>query len=148
MAYDAKEIANYIINKCYEENKPVSNLQLQKLLYFMWTDYYRRTGKPLFTDNICAWQLGPVVPGVYYEYCAYGGRPINIKCETQVMKPDADIMDEIIDQYIDIPVSRLVNQTHTRGGAWDFIYADGAGNRRVIPFDVIRERDCKCDVPR
>jgi len=142
MLYNAMEIADYIINRCYEENKPVSNLQLQKILYFVWVDYYRQTGKTLFGDSICAWQFGPVVPEVYYEYCAYGGRPINIRCETEITQEDALIIQNIIAEYIDIPVNVLVDRTHKKGSAWDMVYQGGNGNRNVIPFQMIKEIEC------
>lgn len=33
--YDALTIAMYIIDKCFKEGEPVTNLRLQKLLYFI-----------------------------------------------------------------------------------------------------------------
>ena len=76
MWYDALDVAKYIITRCYEQGNPISNLKLQKILYFLWADFYRETRRYLFFDDICAWQLGPVVPKVYYEYCPHAGRPI------------------------------------------------------------------------
>lgn len=143
MIYNAMTVANYIINKSYMEDNPVSNLQLQKMLYFAWVDYFKRTGKSLFWDNICAWQFGPVVPEVYYEYCAYGGRPINIRCETEITEPDMAILDEIVQHYLLIPVNVLVDMTHQANTAWDIIYQNGEGNRQVIPFDLIKKTECK-----
>lgn len=142
MLYNAMSVADYIINKCYEEDKPVSNLQLQKILYFTWIDYFKQTRKTLFWDTFCAWQFGPVIPDVYYEYCVYGGRPINIKCETEIIKEDEIILDNIIFQYIDVPVNILVNKTHTKGSAWDMVFQGGKGNRKVIPFSLIKDVEC------
>lgn len=142
MLYNANDIAHYIVSECYKKHKPVSNLKLQKMLYFAWIDYYKKTSSSLFLDNICAWQLGPVVPDVYYEYCSYGGRPI---CETNwtiISNSDSKILDEIIDKYIDIPASVLVNETHAKGSAWDIIFNGGNGNRGIIPFTLIKEREC------
>lgn len=138
MFYNAMQIANYIINKCYEEKNPISNLQLQKILYYAWVTYYKKTKKTLFVDNICAWPLGPVVPEVYYEYNVYGGRPINIRCETELDCDDAAIMDEVVKKYAQIPVNILVDMTHAKGSAWDKIFKNGEGNRQIIPFDLIK----------
>lgn len=33
--YSAMEITKYIINKCTKEKHPISNLQLQKILYYI-----------------------------------------------------------------------------------------------------------------
>ena len=94
-------------------------------------------------DNICAWQLGPVVPEVYYDFCSYGGRPI-CACylDTSIDECDKNILDNIIEHYIDIPASTLVNKSHTPGGAWDLVYKDGYGNRDIIPFSLIKEKEC------
>lgn len=142
MIYSAMAVANYIINKCYQDNKPVSNLQLQKLLYFAWIGYYKKTKKTLFWDAICAWQFGPVVPEVYYEYCVYGGRPINIRCEIEIGENDALLLDDVINEYVDIPVNVLVEKTHKKNSAWDRVYREGNGNRKVIPFELIKETEC------
>lgn len=138
MIYNAMAVADYIINKCCERNKPISNLQLQKILYFTWIEYYKQTNKTLFWDSFCAWQFGPVVPEVYYEYCVYGGRPINIRCETEIVAEDMSLLDKIIEDYADIPVNVLVDMTHKKDSAWDRIYQDGRGNREVIPYELIK----------
>ncbi|MGN0273000.1 MAG: Panacea domain-containing protein [Lachnospiraceae bacterium] len=143
MIYNASSVANYIIDKCSKMEKPISNLQLQKVLYFTWIEYYKRTGKTLFLDDICAWQFGPVIPTVYYEYCSYGGRPINVMCQSELLPQDEKILDGIIDKYVDIPVNVLVNMTHEKGTAWEKIYQDGIGNRRVIPFELIKQTECE-----
>lgn len=145
MIYNAMAVANFIINKCYLEGTPISNLHLQKVLYFVWVEFYRRTKRTLFWDSICAWQFGPVVPEVYYEYCAYGGRPINIRCETEIAKEDEPLLDEIAGEYVNVPVNILVDRTHQKGTAWDIIYDGGEGNRHVIPSDLIRQKECGGD---
>ena len=77
MWYEALELARYVISECMRRGKPLSNLKLQKILYYVWVNYFRETGRYIFIDDICAWQLGPVIPVVYYEYCSYAGRPIS-----------------------------------------------------------------------
>lgn len=140
--YNVMEVANFIIDLCSRMNDPVSNLRLQKLLYFAWVDYYRETGRVLFYDQICAWQLGPVSPEVYYEYCSYGGRPINLRWEETEIKPeDAKILKDIVEKYRLVPVSELVERTHKTETAWYQIYDNGKGNRQVIPFELIKKKE-------
>ena len=50
MAYSAVELSKYIITKCAKENKPISNLQLQKILYFIQKEYLQKKGVPAFDD--------------------------------------------------------------------------------------------------
>ncbi len=141
MWYSALEVARYIITQCFEMGSPVSNLKLQKMLYFLWVDFYRETGRMLFRDNICAWQLGPVVPEVYYEFCSYAGSPICGFYTTTIASDDAEEMNGIISEYVNIPASVLVNRTHESGTAWDAVYKNGAGNRKIIPFELIIKKE-------
>lgn len=141
-SYSAMAVADFIIDSCSRRNEPVSNLRLQKLLYFAWVDYYREIGKSLFYDYMYAWQLGPVVPEVYREYCSYGGRPINLYMESIEIKPeDVDRLNDILEKYRLVPVSELVERTHRPGTAWYQIYDGGKGNRQVIPFELIKEKE-------
>lgn len=141
--YTTKQIAQYIITKCTECEKPVSNLKLQKMLYFIWIDYYKETGKHLFEDDICAWQFGPVCPDVYYEYCSYGGMEIDSLFDcSSITSDDKEILDKRISHYNNIPVSKLVNLTHQRGKPWDEIYNVRGCHRDRIPFDLIERLEC------
>lgn len=141
MLYSALEIAEYVITVCTQRQKPLSNLKLQKILYFIWVDYFRMKQKYVFFDEICAWQLGPVVPTVYYEYCSYAGRPICNMYQTEILDEDQNIINTILDNYIDVPASALVERTHQNGTAWDQIYRNGEGNRKVIPFPLIISKE-------
>lgn len=137
MRYNALEIARYIISRCSNAGSPVSNLKLQKMLYFLWVDFYRITGRMLFLDDICAWKLGPVVPNVYYEYCSYAGRPIFAFYSHQFDDNEERIMAQVVDEYMNVSANELVSRTHQVGTAWDMVYQGGRGNRNVIPFSLI-----------
>ena len=144
MTYCEADVAKYIISYCSANKSPVTNLKLQKMLYFVWIDYYKLKHTELYCDDICAWQLGPVVPNVYYNYCAFAGTPIEeFSSDVPVLKEDAPLIDSIISQYLPMPASTLVNMTHQKGKPWDIIFRDGAGIRRVIPFELIKELECQ-----
>lgn len=142
MTYSALDVAKYTVNYCTRKSQPVSNLKLQKMLYFMWIDYYKSTGEELFADDICAWRLGPVVPDVYYEYCSYAGRPISLQLESNIENCDEERLSHIINCYLPIPASVLVDKTHAKDKPWDIVYQDGIGNRDVIPFALIKRLEC------
>lgn len=76
--YKALDIARYIIERCREKNRTVSNLKLQKILYFVQAEFLVTKNQPCFAETIEAWDFGPVVPEVYYEYRMYGSA--NIPC--------------------------------------------------------------------
>ena len=69
--YTAHEIALWLKNWAAtgdeDESEDLTNLKMQKLLYFAQGRYLAQYGTPLFSDRIEAWQHGPVVPDVYRE---------------------------------------------------------------------------------
>lgn len=135
---DAIEHAKYIVSKCIDDDKPISNLQLQKILFYIQKDFIKR-GKLAFPDDIEAWQFGPVVPDVYYHYCGHGATPIFYKYEeTNVELNDKNRIDSIIEDKRELNPWEMVQETHKSGGAWDIIYKDGQGNRNIIPTDLIK----------
>ena len=64
--FDVADFFIDIANKNTDDT--LTNLKLNKLLYYAQGEYLARTGKPLFDDEIQAWDYGPVVPVIYYKY--------------------------------------------------------------------------------
>ena len=59
---------NYILDYLESSNVSVSNLKLQKLLYFSYGIYLQSYNTKLFENKIEAWMRGPVVEAVYKEF--------------------------------------------------------------------------------
>ena len=59
-----------------DEEDPISNLKLQKLVYYAQGYHLAMFDKALFPEVIEAWGHGPVVRDLYREYKKYGGGPI------------------------------------------------------------------------
>ena len=74
--YDAIDVARYVINYSQEIGSPVSNLKLQKILYFIQGIYLSTLDKPCFSDDIEAWGFGPVISDVYHEFKGFGSNDI------------------------------------------------------------------------
>ena len=72
MEYSAFDLARYVLKKCIDEDHPISNLQLQKILYYIQECFLKEKDRKAFSEPIEAWQFGPVIPKVYDEYCIYG----------------------------------------------------------------------------
>ena len=77
MSIDALIIAEWFIahnNAVMRFNSAdeISNLKIQKLLYYAQGCALVSFGEPLFTDEIVAWKHGPVVEKVYDKYRKYG----------------------------------------------------------------------------
>lgn len=146
---EALRVAEYVVTYCYKTGSPVTNLQLQKMLYFLWIDYYKKYNEPLFTDRrFEAWPLGPVIRDVYYRFCSFGSMTI-LPSIARIENADLDLpnskrnsIDSIIKKYANRYVSTLVNDSHEKGHAWDRVYQEGKGNKREISYDSIIRLEC------
>lgn len=136
--YDAIDIARYIIDKCAKEGKSVSNLQIQKIMYFLQKEYLKNHSHELFPNEIQAWQFGPVVPDVYYQYCGYGSMPISLNYVIDVEEEDKAIIDKIVQDKRVLNPWDLVAETHAIGKAWSIVYKNGMGNFSTIPKKLIQ----------
>lgn len=136
--YTAMDIARYVITSCYRKKIPVSNLKLQKLLYFIQGASYSKKGKAMFNDRIHAWQFGPVVPDVYYEFCAYAATPILLEFENDDLEADdIRIIDQVIEEKGRLSPWSLVNETHRPGTPWDLVFGKEE-NGAIIPENMMK----------
>ena len=81
-AYGAELIGRWFAAWAEAEDAEVSNLELQKLLYYAQGHHLAERGTPLFDDEIQAWSHGPVVKDVYHRLKHFGSG--------NVVLPDAD----------------------------------------------------------
>jgi prophage ps3 protein 01 len=113
--YNAIVIANYIIEYEHSQNRSISNLKLQKLLYFVQAQFFRELGEPCFSDKIEAWSFGPVVVNVYHAYKFYGGMDITEVKENvyiDISNKDKRIINKVLESFAKVPIYRLVEITH------------------------------------
>lgn len=136
--YDVLKLSKYIITKCAEDGYPISNLQLQKILYYIQKSFLEK-GCRAFDDAIEAWQFGPVVPKVYYEFCGFGAMPITMRYRTEnIRDEDSSLINEIVESKRALHPWDLVEETHKTGGAWEQTYQLGKGKHHVIPESLIK----------
>lgn len=137
MAYKAMDIAKYIIDKCTADKHPISNLQLQKILYYVQKSFLEHD-IVAFDDDFEAWQFGPVVPEVYYRYCGFGSTGIRMKYDTNINKNYSVVINPIVEKKRQLDPWYMVEDTHKTGKAWDCVYRNGIGNHCVIPKELIK----------
>lgn len=138
--YNAILVAQYIVTKCLNDGKPISNLHLQKILYYVQEAFLIKKGKPCFFDEIQAWKFGPVVPRVYYYYCHRVAMDIlDNEYQGGIAEEDAVIIDEIVNTKRAKKPWELVADTHVEGSAWFKTYKNGRGQGETISPDLIKE---------
>ncbi len=140
MCYSAVDLSKYIAYKCITDRQPISNLQLQKILYYIQREFLKND-RIAFADDIQAWQFGPVVPNVYYTFCGFGAMPISVsnKPTIEMNEQDRRIVDHIVESKRILDPWDLVKETHRADGAWAETYQDGNGSYKVIPKNRIKE---------
>lgn len=62
----------FVFNAKENQDTSMSNLKLNKMLYFAQGIFLAKYGKRLFEENVEAWEYGPVVYDVYERYSVYG----------------------------------------------------------------------------
>ncbi len=131
------------------EDDQITNLKLNKLMYFAQGAYLARTGKPLFDEPIEVWPLGPVVPSVYSTYKPCGKRQIEYdeNDDLDVEEFSLDEFEALIDvarEFGQYTGSRLISMTHKPGTLWS--KANDAGSN-IISQDDIKEYFLEHPIP-
>ena len=130
MNYDVLDISRYIISYSNKMDYGISNLKLQKLLYFVQAYFLIQKGHPCFKDKIEAWDFGPVVPVAYREFKGFAGMDIptlesyiafdendiwNTKRiefeENCIDNDDKTLIDKIVDEFSNYSATDLVELT-------------------------------------
>lgn len=122
-----RAICNSLLVKSFTESVQVSPMKLQKLIYFIYRDYLKKTGNKAFNDPIQTWKYGPVVQSVYDEFKSFGKKTItefakDAQGKVYIVDSSALELDKIIDDvwnkykcYSGIHLSKM---THEEGTAW------------------------------
>lgn len=134
--YNAREIASYVINWCHQHGFIITNLKLQKLLYFLQGENCRIRHIRLISDDFFAWQLGPVIPEVYYEFAIYSSSVIpKQQCSTTFSSEELAIIDQILLKYAPKSTWDLVDISHSQD-PWKYNH-QVFGDRSLIPYKSI-----------
>lgn len=119
MAYSAIDIAKKIVCKTdVEHGDTLSNLKLQKLLYYMQGFHLAAFDTPFFNEAIEAWTYGPVVPVVFREFKKHQNRAINPENyldELALTGEEQQLFDRVYDKYNCFSAVALMQMTHTEG---------------------------------
>jgi uncharacterized phage-associated protein len=154
--YDPRAIANLMLDEADRRNLKVTNLALQKLLYFAHGLFLTKTKKPLVSGYFEAWQYGPVHPSVYRAFKPLGSAPITTRAvgkdpltgkSRNLPKPTnldvVDLVSDVIKSYGHLSPGRLVDLSHAKDAPWSAV-ADKARTSVAfgmrIPDDVIMDR--------
>ena len=110
-------VKHYYSDFDYEDQGEImSNLKLQKLLYYYQGFHLAFFERPAFDEDIYAWQYGPVVPEVYHSFA--DKRASIIKTDDfneqyeEITDQQKQLLHVILDNYGQLNASALMNLSH------------------------------------
>lgn len=154
-AADPRGVCNLILDED-SDRKQITNLALQKLLYFVHGLYLIETKCPLVAGYFEAWQYGPVHPTAYRAFKLAGDRPIDFRAvstdpltgeKRPIQNPGNPLIREcvrrVLSTYGRMTPGRLVEISHAKGAPWHFVVDKARTHISLglrITDDVIIER--------
>lgn len=134
--YDVRDIANTVLDCADELGVPITNLSLQKLLYFIHGWFFSIYNHPLIKNKFEAWQYGPVQRVIYDQFKFAKDQKIAgvratfinpLTGEDEYREPKIDpehkiIITSILDKYSHYSASALVNESHAEDGPWEYVW--------------------------
>ena len=151
--YDARSIANWVLDQADQSGIAVSNLSINKIVYFLHAHYLAQFDRPLIGEKIEAWEYGPVIREIYSEFKSLGRANINFRAQrrsktTLQREPvyekldpnDEAFLRTVLSTYLKLSAGRLVAVSHERNGPWDTVYnADARSNPGMeISNEIVR----------
>lgn len=153
LPYDPRSICNLILEEAGDI--PITNLALQKLLYFVHGLHIMETKEPLVSGYFEAWQYGPVHPAAFAAFKSAGKNPISFRATRHnVLTGETALLPAVTDQEVrrrvrqvmtlfgEITPGRLVDISHAPKAPWHFVVSKARNSMSFgmrIPNDVIRD---------
>lgn len=154
--YDPRSVCNLMLDEAGDT--PVSNLALQKLLYFVHGLHLMETKAPLVSGYFEAWQYGPVHPAAFTAFKAAGDKPISFRATRQnpltgEVMPVPVVADQDVRRrvkrmmvvYGNTTPRRLVEISHAAGAPWHFVVTKARSTMSFgmrIPSDIRPRQNC------
>lgn len=128
MTSSVQAIANTLLKYSFEQKVTITPMKLQKLMYFIYRDYLKKTDKKLFQEPFLTWQYGPVLSSVYDEFKSFGSERItkfakdaqeHVYIVSEAKAPDVvETINTVWENYKAYTGVELSKLTHMEGTAW------------------------------
>lgn len=106
------DIADYFIKLANDTGSYISNLKLQKLVYYAQVWHLALYGDPLFQEDFQAWVHGPVIPKLYQKYKGFRWQPILEEANPELPEKVQEFLDEVTKEYFACDAYELEQMTH------------------------------------
>lgn len=126
---------------CELRDWSISNLEVNKLLYFAHMIALGEHGRPLVSSNFEAWDLGPVLPDAYHKAKMFGAGPIKpfLFNGRGVVEKWEPVFQRTLQEMGSFTGGRLVAESHWEHGAWALHYRPGSRGIEIPNDDIADE---------
>lgn len=141
--HDSRTVANRFLLLASDNDDTLTPMQLLKLVYIAHGWMLGLYGRPLISDEVQAWQYGPVIPKLYAAIRHYRGDPVLRDLPTspssdRLNATEGDIVSQVYERYGRMSGPALSRLTHAPGTPWALTYEPGSFGVR-IPTDLIED---------
>ena len=111
---DTIKLASYIIEKASDSGLEITQMQLQKLLFLVEVESFKRYDKAFLNDNFTSFDHGPIITSLYPYVAEKGSLPLEPFYDNVSISDEKDkqIIDFVINKYAKYSASYLRNYTH------------------------------------
>lgn len=109
----AKTVARWFINHADRDaGEAITQLKLQKLVYYADAWFLANFDKPLIIEEFEAWAHGPVVPALYTKYKSHGWNALPPESGERVPPDVQGFLGAVFDEYGQYGAKKLEQMTH------------------------------------
>ena len=134
--YDVRDVANFTLDFAEQRRLSITNLALQKLLYFVHGWFFSLYEQPLIKNKFEAWKYGPVQRVIYDQFKSFKDGPIrNLRAtyidpmtgnavykEPRIAEDHATVIRSVLEKYERYTAGQLVEESHMEDGPWEYVW--------------------------
>lgn len=135
MAYDVRGVANLVLDLADDGSIAVSNMAINKIVYFLHCHFVVVRSEPLVAAKIEAWEHGPVFRELYREFKKYEEKPITGRATfvdpstgartiamATLSSEEFEFLRSTASEYLPMSTSALRALSHQPDGPWDQVW--------------------------
>ncbi len=134
--HDVRDVANFTLDFADQRNLKLTNLALQKLLYFVHGWFYAFYDEPLIKNKFEAWQYGPVQRVIYDQFKSFKDAPItgaratyidpvsgvSVYRDPRISSAHGEVICSVLEKYERYTAGQLVRESHVEDGPWEYVW--------------------------
>ena len=159
LRYSVRGLANWVLDYADELGLNITNMALNKLVFFAFEQILLRQRAIITEAKIEAWEHGPVFREIYHDFKRFGDKPITKRSDfysvdtgkveiasLAMEKSIEDFLRSALKPLIHLSAARLREISHEAGSAWHRVWCyDGHANpgMEITPQTILEAADAK-----